>query len=72
MANIEDLAIFARVMAPLGGEMHKGIIVEPQVGHPKREGMVCVEFTPTVKTMKPYDSVTHVSCEAHSVVVGWV
>jgi hypothetical protein len=70
-ANIEDLVIFARVMAPLGGAMHKGIIVEPQADHPEREGMICVEFTPPVKAVKPYDSVTHISCEASSVVVGW-
>ncbi len=71
MANIEDLAINTRVMVPLGDVLHNGIIVDPPADHPQGEGMICVKFTPPVKTMKPYDSIDYIPCTASSVTLGW-
>ena len=42
-------------MAPLGDVLHRGIVTKPPGDHPLDEGMICVEFTPPVKTMRPYD-----------------
>jgi hypothetical protein len=49
MANIKDLSIKTRVLAPLGDAMHKGVIVKPPADHPcGTDNMVCVQFTPPV------------------------
>jgi hypothetical protein len=69
--NFKDLTTNIRVMAPLGDQMHKGIIVEPPPDHPRREGTVCVEFTPPVNAVEPYDLITHITCEVDCVELGW-
>jgi len=33
--------------------------------------MICVKFTPPVKTMKPYDSIDYITCPADRVTLGW-
>jgi len=71
MNNQNHLPPNTRVMAPLGDVLHRGIIVEPRAEHPPDEGMVCVKFTPLVKTMKPYDSIDYVTCPANRVTLGW-
>jgi hypothetical protein len=71
VANIAELTINARVMAPLGDVLHRGIIVELQADHPGGEGMICVAFTPPVKTITPFDSIDAVTCPASSVTLGW-
>ena len=59
-------------MAPLGDVLHGGIVAKPPGGHPLDEGMICVEFTPPVKTMKPYDSIDYITCPANRVTLGWL
>jgi hypothetical protein len=71
MANIEDLPPNTHVMVPLGDVLHKGVITEPRADHPVGEGMICVELTPPVKTLKPYDSIDFITCAASSVMLGW-
>ena len=58
-------------MVPLGDVLHKGVIAEPRADYPLSEGMICVELTPPVKTMNPYDSIDFITCAARSVVLGW-
>ena len=69
--NFDDPTKNIRVMAPLGGEMHRGVIVKPPEDHPRREGTICVKFTPPVQAMEPYTMVTHITCGADSVELGW-
>jgi hypothetical protein len=71
VADIKDLPVSTRVMAPLGDVLHRGIVAKPPGDHPLDEGMICVEFTPPVKTMKPYSSIDRVTCPATSVTLGW-
>jgi hypothetical protein len=71
MVNFGDLTTNIRVMVPLGDQMQRGIIVEPPADHPRREGTICVEFTPPVKAMEPYTMVTHITCEIDRVELGW-
>jgi hypothetical protein len=71
MADFTDLTTNIRVMAPLGDQMHRGIIVEPPADHPRREGMIYVEFTPPVKAMGSYTMVTHITCETDCIELGW-
>jgi hypothetical protein len=71
MANVEDLPINTPVMVTVADVMHKGVIAEPRVDCPLSEGTICVELTPPVKTMKPFDSIDFVTCPASSVVLGW-
>jgi hypothetical protein len=60
-----------RVMAPLAGEMHRGIVVATPDDHPRREGLVCVEFTPPVKAGEPFTEITHITCEVECLELGW-
>lgn len=69
--NFEDLTKNIRVMAPLGGQMHRGIIVDPPKDHPRRNGTICVKFAPPVQVGEPYTEVTYMTCEADCVTVGW-
>jgi hypothetical protein len=66
-----NLTTNIRVMAPLGEGMHRGIIVEPPEDHPRRSGTICVKFTPPVKVGEPFTEVTHLTCEADCVELGW-
>lgn len=56
--NFRDLTTNIRVMAPLGDQMHRGIIVEPPADRSRRNGTICVKFTPPVRTEEPYSEVT--------------
>jgi len=58
-------------MAPLGDVLYRGIIVEPRADHPLVKGIVCVQFTPPVKTMKPFESIDYITCPASRVTLGW-
>ena len=69
MDNTKGLPINTRVMAPLGDVLHRGIVAEAD--HPLGEGMVCVEFTPRVKTVRPRGSIDYITCPASSVTIGW-
>jgi len=69
--NFEDLTTNIRVMAPLGDQMHRGIIVERPADHPRPEGTICVKFTPPIRAAEPYTEVTHITCEADCVELGW-
>ena len=69
--NFADLTTNIRVMAPLADRMHRGIIVEPPEGHPRRNGTVCVKFTPPVKVIEQYTEVTHLTCKVDCVELGW-
>jgi hypothetical protein len=71
MSVVRELPMNTRVMAPLGDVLHRGIIAEPQADHPQDEGMICVEFTPPVKTVKPYGSIDYITCPADRVTPGW-
>jgi hypothetical protein len=51
--------------------MHRGIIVDPPQDHPRRNGTICVKFTPSVKVGEPLTEVTHLTCEADGVELGW-
>ncbi len=64
MANIEDLPPNTRVMVPLMGVLHKGVIAEAPADHPLAEGMVYVAFIPPIKTIKPYNSTDCITCAA--------
>jgi hypothetical protein len=72
MDDISDLPTNTRVMAPVGDVLHRGIIAEPRADHPLGEGIVCVEFTPPVKAVKPYDSIDYITCPANRVTLGWL
>jgi hypothetical protein len=65
------LTINTYVMAPIGDVLHRGIIAEPRADRSLGEGMVCVEFTPLVKVMKPYKDIEYITCPASNVTVGW-
>jgi hypothetical protein len=71
MDDTKDLSINTRVMAPLGDVLHRGIVVEPRADHPEGKGIVCVEFTPPVTTIKPYSSIDYIICPANRVTLGW-
>jgi hypothetical protein len=71
MSKNSGLRINTRVMAPLGEVLHRGVIVEPPVGQPAGEGMVCVKFTPPVKTPGPFNSINYITCPASRVTIGW-
>jgi hypothetical protein len=71
MNEIKALPIDARVMAPLGDVLYRGIIVEPRADHPRGEGMVCVKFMPPVTAEKPYDSIDYITCPVDRVTPGW-
>jgi hypothetical protein len=47
------------------------MIVEPPEDHPRRNGTICVKFTPPVPLMEPYTLVSHLTCEADCVELGW-
>jgi hypothetical protein len=70
MADIKDLPISTRVMAPLGDVLHRGIVVEPLEDHPKGDEMICIEFTPPV-TIEPSGSIDYITCPAGYVTLGW-
>jgi hypothetical protein len=69
--NFKDLTTNIRVMAPLADRMHRGIIVETPEGHPRGNGMICVKFTPPVTAGEPYTEITHITCEADCLEMGW-
>jgi hypothetical protein len=69
--NFKDLTTNIRVIAPLGDQMHRGIIVEPPEDHPRRNGTICVKFTPPVRAGEPYIEIIHITCEADGVELGW-
>jgi len=69
--NFKELTTYIRVMALLGQQMHRGIIVEPLEGHPRRNGMICVKFTPPVRAGEPHTEITQITCEADCVELGW-
>jgi hypothetical protein len=69
--NFADLTKDIRVMAPLGDQMHRGIVVEPPADHPWRTGMICVKFTPPVKATEADTVVTYVTCDVERVELGW-
>jgi hypothetical protein len=69
--NFKDLTKNIRVMAPVEDQMYRGIIVEPPESHPRRNGMICVKFTPPVRAGEPYTEITHITCEADCVELGW-
>ena len=71
MDDIKDLPVNTRVMAPLGDVLHRGVIAQPRANQRGGEGMICVKFTPPVKTMKPYDSIDYITCPADRVTLGW-
>jgi hypothetical protein len=71
MEDCNDLPIGARVMAPLGDVLYRGVVVEPPTKS-LGESMVCVEFVPPVAMMKPFDSVTHTTCPASRLTRGWL
>ena len=54
MEKATDLSVGVRVMAPVGDVLHRGVIAESPANHPQGEGMVCVKFTPPVKTAEPF------------------
>ena len=58
-------------MAPLADQMYRGIIVEPPEDHPRRNGTICVKFTPPVRAGEPHTEVTHITCEVDCVELGW-
>jgi hypothetical protein len=68
--KFKDLTKNLRVMAPLGNQMHRGVIVEPPEGHRRRNGTICGRSTPPVSTAEPYTEVTHITCEADRVELG--
>lgn len=72
MNDNETLTINARVMAPLGVVLYRGIAVEPRADNPVGEGMVCVKLTPPVTTAKPYDSIDYITRPADRVTLGWL
>jgi hypothetical protein len=69
--NFKYLAKNMRVMGPLGDQRHRGVIVEPPEGRPRRGGMIRVEFTPAVRAGEPYTAIAHLTREADSVQLGW-
>jgi hypothetical protein len=69
--NFADLTRNIRVMAPLGDQMHRGIVVEPSDDRPRRNGMVCVKFSPPIEVTEAGTEVTHVTCEIDCVELGW-
>jgi hypothetical protein len=69
--NFKDLTKNTRVVAPLGDQMHRGIIVEPPDDHPQRNCMIGAKFTPPVRAGKPNTAVTHITFEADCVALGW-
>jgi hypothetical protein len=69
--NFKDLTTNIRVKAPLGDRMHRGVIVESPEDHPRRNGMIRVKFTPPIIAGEPYTEITHLTCEADCVEVGW-
>jgi hypothetical protein len=71
MGNNNDLPKNTRVMAPLGDVLYRGIVADPRGDHPQDDGMICVEFTPPVKTEKPYDSINYITCPANRLTLGW-
>jgi hypothetical protein len=72
MEDCIDLPIGARVMAPLGDLLYRGIVVEPPTNQSLGEGMVCVEFMPPMAMIKPFDSITHTTCPASRLTRGWL
>jgi hypothetical protein len=70
VGDAKNLPINTRVMAPLGDVLHRGVIAEPQTDHPRREGMICVKFTPPV-TIEPSGSIDYITCPVSNVTLGW-
>jgi hypothetical protein len=62
MDDIRAIPINTRVMAPLGDVLCRGIIAKPRPDRPGGEDMVCIEFTPPVEMMPPYNSIDYVTC----------
>jgi hypothetical protein len=71
MEKANGLSIGVRVMAPVGDVLHRGVIAEPPADHPQGEGMVCVKFTPPVKTAAPFTSIDCITCPVNRVTAGW-
>jgi hypothetical protein len=71
MDDIKDLPVNTRIMAPLGDVLYRGIIAELPAAEPRKDAMICVKFTPPVKTMKPYDSIDYIICPIDRVTLGW-
>ena len=71
MEKANDLPAGARVMAPVGDVLHRGVIAESPADHPQGEGMVCVKFTPPVKTAEPFASIDYITCPVDRVTAGW-
>jgi hypothetical protein len=72
MPDMKNLAKNTRVMVPVGDYLYRGIVAEPPADHTRIEGMICIELTPPVKTMKPYDSINYVTCPVDRVTLGWL
>jgi hypothetical protein len=71
MERTNELPVGVRVMAPLGDVLHRGAIVESPVHHLQSEGLVCVKFTPSVKTAEPFTSIDYITCPVNRVTAGW-
>ena len=72
MEKANDLPVGARVMAPVGDVvLHRRVVAECPEDHPQGEGMVCVKFTPPVKTDEPFTSIDCVTCPVNRVTAGW-
>jgi hypothetical protein len=70
--DIKDLPKNTRVMAPLRDVLYPGIVIEPPADEPLAEGMIRVEFTPSVKAAPPFDSIDAITCPVNRVTVGWL
>jgi hypothetical protein len=50
MNDAGKILLNARVMAPLGDVLHRGVVVEAAADQPLAEGMICIAFTPPATT----------------------
>ena len=71
MEKANDLPVGVRVMAPVGDVLHRGVIAESPADHPQGKDMVCVKFTPPVKTAEPFTSIDYITCPVNRVTAGW-
>jgi hypothetical protein len=69
MRDLNGLPKDTRVTAPLGALLYRGIVMESQADRLLGEGMICIEPTPPVKTVPPFESIETIICPANRVTV---
>ena len=71
MRNPNVFAVGAKVMAPIGEVLHRGVVVEPPADQHLTDGFVCVQFRPPVAAAEPFTAIESVICPLSRLAPGW-